>query len=88
MYLKLYNKNALFILSLSLFDSLKIALHSNGIEYQKSPAYREFRAGDVRHSQADISKAKSMIGFEPEYKIQQGIDKAMPWYVDFLSKNH
>jgi len=72
----------------TLFDSLKIALHSNGIEYQKSPAYREFRAGDVRHSQADISKAKSMIGFEPEYKIQQGIDKAMPWYVDFLSKNH
>lgn len=72
----------------TLFDSLKIALHSNGIEYQKSPAYREFRAGDVRHSQADISKAKSMIGFEPEYKIQQGIDKAMPWYVDFLSKNN
>ena len=68
----------------TLFDSLKSALQSNGIEYKKSPVYREFRAGDVRHSQADISKAKSMIGFEPEFKIQQGIDKAMPWYVSFL----
>ena len=70
----------------TLFDSLKNALQSNGVNYQKTPAYREFRAGDVRHSQADISKAKSMIGFEPEFKIQQGIDKAMPWYINFLSK--
>jgi UDP-N-acetylglucosamine 4-epimerase len=70
----------------TLFDSLKNALQANGVNYQKSPAYRDFRAGDVRHSQADISKAKSKIGFEPEFKIQQGIDKAMPWYIDFLSK--
>lgn len=71
----------------TLFDSLKNALQINGVEYKKSPEYRDFRAGDVRHSQADISKAKSMIGFEPEFKIQQGIDKAMPWYIEFISKN-
>jgi UDP-N-acetylglucosamine 4-epimerase len=71
----------------TLFDSLKVALQNNGVEYQKSPAYRDFRAGDVLHSQADISKAKSMIGFQPEFKIQQGIDKAMPWYINFLSKS-
>lgn len=71
----------------TLFDSLKVALQNNGVEYQKSPVYRDFRAGDVLHSQADISKAKSMIGFQPEFKIQQGIDKAMPWYIDFLSKS-
>ena len=70
-----------------LFESLKNALKLNGVDYQKSPEYRDFRAGDVRHSQADISKAQSMIGFEPEFKIQQGIDKAMPWYIEFLSKN-
>jgi UDP-N-acetylglucosamine 4-epimerase len=69
-----------------LFDSLKNALQSNGVSYQNPPVYRDFRAGDVRHSQADISKAKNMIGFEPEFKIQQGIDKAMPWYIDFLTK--
>lgn len=71
----------------TLFDSLKVALQNNGVEYQKSPAYRDFRAGDVLHSQADISKAKSMIGFQPEFKIQQGIDKAMPWYINFLGKS-
>ena len=70
----------------TLFDSLKSSLQSNGVDYKKAPAYRDFRAGDVLHSQADISKAKSMIGFEPEFKIQQGIDKAMPWYINFLSK--
>jgi len=70
----------------TLFDSLKNALQANGVDYQKTPAYRDFRAGDVRHSQADISKATSMIGFQPEFKIQQGIDKAMPWYINFLSK--
>ena len=70
----------------TLFDSLKSALQSNGIDYQKTPVYRDFRVGDVRHSQADISKAKSLIGFQPEFKIQQGIDKAMPWYINFLSK--
>ena len=71
----------------TLFDSLKLALQNNGVDYQKTPAYREFRAGDVRHSQADISKAKSLIGFQPEFKIQQGIDKAMPWYIEFINKN-
>lgn len=70
----------------TLFNSLKNALQTNGVNYQKSAVYRDFRAGDVLHSQADISKAKSMIGFEPEYKIQQGIDKAMPWYIDFIAK--
>lgn len=70
----------------TLFDSLKSALQNNGVDYQKTPEYCDFRAGDVRHSQADISKAKSLIGFQPEFKIQQGIDKAMPWYINFLSK--
>lgn len=70
----------------TLFDSLKSALQHNGVNYQKTPQYRDFRAGDVLHSQADISKAQAMIGFQPEFKIQQGIDKAMPWYIKFLSK--
>ncbi|MFB0979570.1 MAG: NAD-dependent epimerase/dehydratase family protein [Alteromonadaceae bacterium] len=70
----------------TLFDSLKSALKANGVNYDKTSIYRDFRAGDVMHSQADISKAKSLLGFEPEFKIQQGIDKAMPWYIEFLTK--
>jgi UDP-N-acetylglucosamine 4-epimerase len=68
-----------------LFSSLAEALSSNNVSYTKKAIYREFRAGDVRHSQADISKAKELIGFQPEYRIQQGIDKAMPWYIKFLT---
>jgi UDP-N-acetylglucosamine 4-epimerase len=70
----------------TLFDSLKIALKANSVNYDKSAIYQEFRAGDVLHSQADISKAKNLLGFEPEFKIQQGIDKAMPWYINFMTK--
>lgn len=69
-----------------LFSSLVSALAKNDIHYDKSSIYREFRAGDVRHSQADISKAKDLLGYQPEFRIQQGIDKAMPWYIGFLSK--
>jgi UDP-N-acetylglucosamine 4-epimerase len=64
-----------------LFDSLKEALAENGVVYEKPPVYRDFRAGDVRHSQADVSKAASKLGYEPEYRIGKGIAKAMPWYL-------
>jgi UDP-N-acetylglucosamine 4-epimerase len=67
-----------------LFDSLKVALAENGVIVEKGPVYREFRAGDVRHSQADISKAEKLLGYEPQYRIQQGITKAMKWYVSHL----
>ncbi|QBG35159.1 NAD-dependent epimerase/dehydratase family protein [Litorilituus sediminis] len=69
-----------------LFSSLASTLKENEISYLKQPVYRDFRAGDVRHSQADISKAQSLLGYQPEFKISQGIVKAMPWYVDFLQK--
>lgn len=48
--------------------------------------YREFRAGDVRHSQADIGKANRLLGYEPSHQIQQGIDEAMPWYLESLKE--
>ena len=67
-----------------LFDSLQSALLENNVSYTKSPIYRDFRAGDVRHSQADISKAKKLIGYQPEFRIQAGITKAMQWYVKQL----
>ena len=51
----------------------------------KDPIYREFRAGDVLHSQADISKAKNLLGYEPSHKISAGLDEAMDWYVASMS---
>ena len=64
-----------------LFNSLTEALAENGVVYEKQPVYRDFRPGDVRHSQADISKAASKLGYAPEYRIAEGIAKAMPWYL-------
>ncbi|WP_257282672.1 NAD-dependent epimerase/dehydratase family protein [Endozoicomonas sp. SESOKO1] len=46
------------------------------------PVYREFRAGDVRHSQADISKAKTLLGYEPTHRIMDGVCVAMKWYLN------
>ena len=42
--------------------------------------YREFRAGDVRHSLASINKAKDMLGYAPAKSMEQGVVLAMPWY--------
>jgi UDP-N-acetylglucosamine/UDP-N-acetylgalactosamine 4-epimerase len=44
------------------------------------PVHRDFRAGDVRHSQADIGKAKRLLGFSPTHRIGQGLDAALEWY--------
>lgn len=68
----------------SLFSDIREALAQHGVYYNKKAIYREFRAGDVRHSQADISKIKKLLGYEPTYTMQAGITKAMPWYVNSL----
>jgi UDP-N-acetylglucosamine/UDP-N-acetylgalactosamine 4-epimerase len=47
--------------------------------------YQDFRAGDVRHSQADISKARTLLGYEPTHRLRQGLEAAMDWYVRDLS---
>ena len=46
-----------------------------------SPTYRDFRPGDVRHSLADISKARNLLGYEPIYSVKDGLDQAAEWYV-------
>ncbi len=68
-----------------LFNAIKSALADNEVIYDKQPVYRDFREGDVRHSQADVSKAKNLLGYAPQFNISQGIDKAMPWYVTSLN---
>ncbi|EOB3674775.1 TPA: Vi polysaccharide biosynthesis UDP-N-acetylglucosaminuronic acid C-4 epimerase TviC [Vibrio vulnificus] len=68
-----------------LYHSIQESLSKNGINNNNKPTYRDFRVGDVRHSQADISKARGILGYKPEFNIQQGIEKTMPWYIKFLS---
>ncbi|QLE07510.1 Vi polysaccharide biosynthesis UDP-N-acetylglucosaminuronic acid C-4 epimerase TviC [Pseudoalteromonas shioyasakiensis] len=69
-----------------LYKSIQLALKECNIDVSQEPTYREFRAGDVRHSQADVEKAVKNLGYAPEYKILQGISKAMPWYKCFINE--
>lgn len=48
------------------------------------PVYREFRTGDVLHSQADISKAGDLLGYDPSHTIDAGLDAALSWYMSNL----
>ena len=40
-----------------------------------------FRPGDVAHSQADISKARRLLGYDPAYSVARGLAEALPWYI-------
>ena len=50
------------------------------------PTYREFRSGDVRHSLADIRKARDLLGYLPTHRIGEGLKTTASWYVDDLNK--
>jgi len=69
-----------------LFEAIRVNLlpHYPHLADAK-PVYRDFRAGDVRHSLADISKARSLLGYEPTHRIDEGLAEAMEWYVGDLS---
>ncbi len=53
-----------------------------GIEAE--PNFGPERAGDIRHSNADISKAKKLLGYDPEYSFEEGIKLAIDWYRENL----
>ena len=48
---------------------------------KKKPFYRDFRSGDVRHSQANIDKAKILLGYLPTHKIEYGLQETIEWYI-------
>jgi UDP-N-acetylglucosamine/UDP-N-acetylgalactosamine 4-epimerase len=52
----------------------------------KEPIYRDFRVGDVRHSQANMNKAQILLDYQPRYKISKGMDESISWYVKNLKK--
>jgi UDP-N-acetylglucosamine 4-epimerase len=69
--------------TLNQLHAMMCALLSDQFPHLKEhkPEYVAFRAGDIRHSQADISKAKTLLGFEPTHRIDEGLKQAMDWYV-------
>jgi UDP-N-acetylglucosamine 4-epimerase len=64
-----------------LFDLLRDGLARHGRNALGEASYGPFRAGDVRHSEADITKAAGMIGYSPTHDIAAGLAEALPWYL-------
>lgn len=53
-----------------------------GVDIQ--PIYGPDRKGDIKHSNADISKAKRLLGYDPDWSFQRGINAAIEWYKENL----
>ena len=64
-----------------LFGLLRDNLIAHGVSADDTPVYRDFRDGDVRHSQADIGKAQRLLSYAPTHRLAEGVVEAMPWYV-------
>lgn len=64
---------------LDVYNSLVEAL---GVDIK--PIFGPDRAGDIKHSNADISKAKSLLGYAPEYSFDRGLKEAIEWYKENL----
>ena len=60
----------------------RLLAHKPTLAPPPPPVNRDFRAGDVRHSLADISKARRLLGYEPTHRIRDGLDAAAQWYVN------
>jgi UDP-N-acetylglucosamine/UDP-N-acetylgalactosamine 4-epimerase len=52
------------------------------IQVTRKPVFDDFRLGDVRHSQADISKASELLGYQPTHSITSGLAEIIPWYIE------
>lgn len=66
----------------SLFRMIRDGLADHDPEIARAePEYREFRAGDVRHSLADIDKARAKLGYAPTHSVREALGEALLWYV-------
>jgi UDP-N-acetylglucosamine/UDP-N-acetylgalactosamine 4-epimerase len=64
-----------------LFELLRMVLSPDYAHLRNAkPVYRGFRAGDILHSQADIGKARKLLGYDPSHTIERGLDEALGWY--------
>lgn len=70
-----------------LFDMLRTLIAARYPDVlNKEAEYREFRAGDMRRSLADISKARRLLGYHPSIPVKQGLKKTVDWYVARLGR--
>ena len=68
----------------TLFALIKENLVPRGADPEQTPQYADFRPGDVRHSLADISKARTLLGYDPSHNLREGLAESIEWYVDSM----
>ena len=64
-----------------LFELIYSITAKNLVRCDKKLSYRDFRAGDIKDSLADISKAKKLIDYYPRYNLKEGLKECIPWYI-------
>lgn len=70
-----------------LVDVLRESLLRRGLVSKSEVTNGSFRQGDVRHSLADIGKARAKLGYLPEFDLRQGVDQIIDWYLDAAKRN-
>jgi len=65
-----------------LYQGIQTNLKELGHIVNSKPGYRDFRAGDVRHSQADISKIKTYLGYKPTHLFEAGLERTVKYFVN------
>ena len=68
---------------IDMYEGLCRALHKN-----INPIFAEERNGDIKHSHADISKAREMLGYDPQWDFHRGIMEAIAWYKEHIMGRH
>lgn len=51
-----------------------------------TPIYRDFRTGDIRHSNANITKIQQLLGYEPTHTLENGLKESIEWYIKDIKK--
>jgi UDP-N-acetylglucosamine 4-epimerase len=72
----------------ALFHSLKQSLLARYPQLDDlKPIYQDFRSGDVRYSQANITKTQNFLDYKPRYSINKGLQNTIEWYIDVLDNS-
>jgi len=76
--------NQIYNIAVGVNTSLKRLLEvlASLLDVDAQPAYRPLRAGDVRHSLADISRARELLGYQPTHSVATGLQESLSWYVE------
>lgn len=70
-----------------LYSLLCEGFKKHSLQYSKEPIFQEFRSGDVRHSLADITKGRDLLGYAPTFALAEGIDLLVPWLISHANRH-